>query len=82
MEILGNMKVLTILSRVLTCLRYQAGYWGCEGNQLYHYGRFAMLKLPFVAPKFRELKKLAKKGKNEKLRFAKKTLSYFSVFTS
>ena len=81
MGILGNMKVLPFLSCVLTSLRYQNGYYGCGGSQRYHYGRCAMLKLIFVAPKFR-LRRVKKNGekraKNEKLRFAKITIFFFA----
>ena len=80
MEIFGNMQVLPFLSCVLTSLRYQNGYCGCRGSQRYHYGRCAMLKLIFVAPKFRlrrVKKRREKRAKNEKLRFAKITIFFF-----
>ena len=64
MGIFWNMKVLTILSRVLTSLRYQNGYCGCRESQRYDYGSCAMIKLPLVAPKFR-LRRVQKKGKKE-----------------
>ena len=64
MGILGNIKVLSFLSCVLTSLRYQNGYYGCGGSHPYHYGRCAMLKLIFVAPKFR-LRRVQKRGKKE-----------------
>ena len=64
MGILGNMKILSFLSRILTSLGYQNGYCECGGSQRYHYGRCAMLKLIFVAPKFR-LRRVKKRGKKE-----------------
>ena len=64
MEILGNMQILSSCSRVLTSLRCQDGYCGCEGSQRYHYWRCAMLKLIFVEPKFR-LRRVQKNGKKE-----------------
>ena len=64
MGILGNMQVLPFLSCVLTALRYQNGYYGCGGSQRYHCGRCAILKLIFVAPKFR-LRGVQKRGKKE-----------------
>ena len=84
MGILGNMQLLSSCSRILTLLKYQNRYCGCGGSQRYHHGRCAVLKLPFVAPKFR-LRRVKKKGgkraKNDKLRFAKTTI-FFCVFTS
>ena len=87
MRILGNMKVLSVLSHVLTSLTYQGGYCRCKESQLYHYGRFAMLKFRFLAPKFRlrQVQKNEKKRKRErkmKNRVLQKTLFYFSAFTS
>ena len=82
MEIFGNMQVLPFLSYVLTSLKYHNGYYGCGGSQRYHYGRCAMLKLVFVAPKFRLLrvqKKWKKRAKNEKSRFAKITIFFLRV---
>ena len=81
MGILGNMQVLSFLSRILTLLTYQNGYYECDGSQRYHYGRRAMLKLVFVAPKFR-LRRVKKKGKlikNEKNAFCKKKLLFLRV---
>ena len=49
MVIFGNMQVLPFLSRFLTSLRYQNGYYGCRGSQRYHYGRFVLFKRPFVS---------------------------------
>ena len=66
-------------------LRIRMGTAGVkEANCFITYGRFAMLKLPFVAPKLRlrrVQKKWKKRAKNEKLRFAKKKF-YFCMFTS
>ena len=84
MEILGNMQVLSLLIRVLTSLRYQNRYCRCGESQRYHYGRCAVLKLVFVAPKFR-LRRVQKKGKKEKKmknRVLQKIFFYFSLFTS
>ena len=53
MGILGNMELLSFLSRDLTSFGYQDGYCGCGGSQQYHYGMFAVNKLSFVSPKFR-----------------------------
>ena len=64
MEILGNMQILSSCSRVLTSLRYQDQYFGCGESQRYHYERCAMLKLPFVATKFRP-RRVKKRGKKE-----------------
>ena len=51
-----------ILRRVLTSFRYQNSYCGYRGSQKYHYGRYAVLKLIFIAPKF-SLRRVKKKGK-------------------
>ena len=81
MGILWNMQLLSSCSRVLTSLRYQDGYYGCRGS---HYGRCAMLKLVFVAPKYRlrRVQKYEKKEQKMKNRVLQKTLFYFCVFTS
>ena len=81
MEIFGNMQVLPFLSCVLTSLRYQNGYYGCGGSQRYHYGRCAMLKLPFVAPKFRlrRIKRRGKKSKKWKIAFCKNNYFFLRV---
>ena len=65
-------------------LRYQNGYCGCGGNQRYHFGRCAMLKLVFVAPRFRlrQVQKNGKKEQNMKNRVLKNELFYFCVLTS
>ena len=86
MRILAIMLILSFLSRILTSLGYQNGYCGCGcgGSQLYHYEGFAMLKLIFVAPKFRlrrVKKKKQKVAQNEKLRFAKNEC-YIRVFVA
>ena len=62
--ILGNMKVLSFHCHVLTLLEYQNRYCGCVRSQPYQYGRCAILKLLFVAPKFR-LRRVKKRGKKE-----------------
>ena len=59
---MGILQVLHFLSHVLTSLRYEGGYNECGESQRYHYGRCAVLKLVFLAPKFR-LRRLQKKGK-------------------
>ena len=64
MGILENMKVLSFHGHVLTLLKYQNRYCGCGRSQPYHYGSCAMLKLTFVAPKFR-LRRVKKRGKKE-----------------
>ena len=76
MGIFGNMKIPPFLSRVLTSLKYQDGHCGCRRSQLYHYRRFAMLKIVFVAPKFRlrRVKKGPKWRKNWEIAFCKKKL--------
>ena len=84
MEILGNMQLLSSCSRVLTSLRYQNEYCGGKGSQRYHYGMFAVHKLPFVATKFR-LRRVQKNGKKEqkmKNHILQNKLFYFCVFTS
>ena len=84
MVIIWSMQLLSSCSRVLTSLTYQNGYCECGESQRYHCGRCAMLKLVFVAPKFR-LRQVQKNGKKEqkmKNRVLQKTLFYFSVFTS
>ena len=81
MEIFGNMQVLPFLSCVLTSLRYQDGYWECRGSQRYHYGRWAMLELIFVRPKFRlrRVKKRGKKSKKWKMAFCKNNYLFLRV---
>ena len=83
MGILGNMKVLSFHSHVLTLLKYQNRYFGYGRSQRYHYGRYAMLKLPLVAPKFRlrRVKKRGKKSKKWKIAFCKNNF-FFCIFTS
>ena len=68
MEILGNVQLLSSCNRVLTSLRYQDGYCGYGGSWRYHYGMFAVHKLPFVAPKFRLRSKKWKKEQKMKNR--------------
>ena len=80
MGILWNVKVLSSCSRVLTSLRYQNGHCGCGGSQRYHYGRCAMLKLIFVAPKFR-LRRVKKRGlKEQKMKNCVLQKNYLSFF--
>ena len=62
MWILGNMKVLSLCSRVLTSLSHQDGYCGCGENQRYYYGRYSVYKPSVVAPKFR-LRRVQKRAK-------------------
>ena len=71
-------------THVLTSLRCQNGYCECGESQRYHYGRCAMLKLIFVAPKFRlrRVRKRGKKSKKWKIAFCKKKVFYFCIFTS
>ena len=78
MEILGNMKFLTILSRVLTSLGHQNGYFECGESQRYHYGRCAMLKLIYFCSAQIQTGLSSKKGKKEqKMKNCKKKFSSY-----
>ena len=67
MVLFWNMQVLSFLSRFLTSRRYQNGYYGCGGNQRYHYGRYAVLKRHFVSTKVRLRPNKSKGKKGEKM---------------
>ena len=77
MEILGNMQPLSSCSRVLTS-GIRMGTVGVKEAKDTQYWRYAMLKLVFVAPKFR-LRRVQKNGKKEqkmKNRVLQKTLFF------
>ena len=83
MGTLEDMQLLSSCSRVLTSYIYHNGYCECMRSQRYHYGTFAVHKLPCVAPKFR-LRRVQKKWikiAKMKHRVLQKTLFYFRVFT-
>ena len=65
MGILGNMQLLmSSCTRVLKSYTYHNGYCVCGGSQRYHYEMCAVLKLIFIAPKFK-LCRVRKRGKKE-----------------
>ena len=81
MGILGNMQLLSSCSRVYVS---EWVLWLWRKPTVYHYGRCAMLKLIFLAPKFRQrrVQKRAKKVKKMKNCVLQKKLFYFCVLTS
>ena len=80
------MQLLSSFSRVLTSYTYQDGYSECGGSQLYHYGMFAVHKIPlsylFIESRLRRVQKKSKREQKMKNRVLQKTLFYFSVFMS
>ena len=78
MVIFGNMQVLSFLSRFLTTLRYQNGYYGCGGSQRYHYGRCVFLKRSFASTnsRFCLVGLKAKKGEKMKKTCVKKYIFF------
>ena len=68
------MQLLSSCSRVLTSLRYQDGYCGCRGSQRYQQCLNSSLQHP--NSDCVEFKKMEKRAKNEKSRFAKNTFLF------